>query len=115
MADTDYQARFEEANALVDAGEHGKAEAIYRELLELESPSAPLLFKLGSAVLGQGRADVAEDIFNQAIGIDPAFPWPHVGRAQVLESRGDFQAAIAALELAHQLDPSLQFIPGRIG
>jgi tetratricopeptide (TPR) repeat protein len=106
--------RFEDANHLMAQFQLEEAEAIYRDLLIREPDSAPLLCKLGGIAAELGRVSEARTFYERAIAANRNFPWAHVGLSEILEASGDFDAAIAALEVAFALDESLNFALERI-
>ncbi len=105
--------RFEVANRLIVDRQWEEAEAIYRDLLACEPNSAPLLCKLGSIAVEFGRLTEARSCYDRAVAANPNFPWAHVGLSEILEASGEFDAAIAALEVAVALDGSLGFAQER--
>ena len=105
---------FEEANRLMANYQLVEAETIYRDLLDQEPNNAPLLCKLGGIAAELGRTADARTRYDLALAVNPGFPWAHVGLSEILEASGEFDAAIAALEVALSLDPSLTFAQERI-
>ncbi|MGD0143900.1 MAG: tetratricopeptide repeat protein [Rhizomicrobium sp.] len=109
-----FRRRFEQANDLLANHQLAEAEAIYRELLDREPNSAPLLCKLGEIEAESGRVADAKACYDRAIAINRDFPWAYIGQSEILEATGDLDAAIHALRIVTKLDSSLSFVEERI-
>ena len=105
---------FVAANRLVAEGRLAEAEAAYAELLKITPTSPSLLHKLGDLNLQKGQPRAALDWYDRAIEADSDSPWPHIGRGEILSSFDDVEGAVAALQRALALDPSLTFVAARI-
>ncbi|MGI8836742.1 MAG: tetratricopeptide repeat protein [Pyrinomonadaceae bacterium] len=70
------------------------------------SDRAELLFQQAEAAREQARDDEsrrkAEDLYNEALKIRPAFPAAHVGLARVLLDLNEYQKALSAIDAARR-------------
>ncbi|HEX2251779.1 MAG TPA: sulfatase-like hydrolase/transferase, partial [Thermoanaerobaculia bacterium] len=98
-------ARFDDAQALLDAGH--AAEALPRlEALVAASPgSVPFLTTLGRAQFLAGRPQQAVATYRRAARLNPRLDLLHVSLADALLAVGEVEEARAELELARDLDP----------
>lgn len=110
----DFQQSFEAANGLFREQRYAEAQALYRQLLDLDPDSAALLCRLGDTAHRLGRHGEASLWFDRAEAADPRFAWTHAGRAELLAALGRRSEAIDELQRASLLDPSLAFIGERI-
>ena len=102
-----------QAVALHQQGRLAEAEALYRQILEIDGRVFPALYLLGVLRLEQGDSDDAAALLARAVAVnanDPA-AWLHYGLA--LQGQGRFKEALTAHERALGLQPALA--PARLG
>lgn len=101
----DLKALFARAAALHGARRLGKAEALYRRLLEAEPGHGPALRNLGLIALQRGAPASALVLMQRAVAAAPADPqaWRSLGKLQ--QGQGDREAAIASFRRALALSP----------
>ena len=85
------------------------------------SDRAELLFQQAEAGREQAKDDEsrrkAEDLYNEALKIRPAFPAAHVGLARVLLDLNEYQKALSAIDAARRtrpVYPEASAVEGRI-
>lgn len=83
-------------------GLHNEAVAMVQRAMELEPQSAAHPTTLGLLQLGQGLLGAAWASLTHAIELDPALPEARMGLAEVSRRRGDYDAALAQIDLALQ-------------
>jgi len=81
---------------LHQAGQLVAAEACYRQVLAAQPNLAEVHFRLGDALMGQGKLDEAVAAYRQAIGIKPDFAEAHSNLGFALAAQGKFDEAVAA-------------------
>lgn len=85
-------------DVLRDAGRYDEAEAVYREAIAI-APTASNISKLGQELLGWGDLERAEEVLNEALRTDPAFPFPHYFLGELYLLRGDSERARQEFEI----------------
>ncbi len=84
-----------EGNALEDAGDAPRAEALYREAIVAAPDHARGYLNLGIALAARGDLDGAAACYERVLAIDPAHPFGHYNFARVALMRGDLPRAEA--------------------
>lgn len=74
---------------------------LFREAAELEPGFPPIFFRLGDALMREGKTQEAYEAYRTAIQLDPGLAIAHRSLGQVLNALGDHQAALVHLERAH--------------
>jgi len=87
------------------AGRLAEAEALYRQILGVQSNRADALHLLGVIAHQSGRQDVAEDLIRRAISLAPNSPRAHANLAAVYRAQGRTEEAIASYHRSIQLQP----------
>jgi protein O-GlcNAc transferase len=87
------------------AGRLNEAEALYRQILQVEPQHADALCLLGRIEHQNGRQEQAVELFNQAIAISGAEPMFHNNLGQALRDQGKLDEAAAAYREALRLKP----------
>ncbi len=93
------------ARALVADGQVERAQLTLQKLVEKNPGDAKLLDALGSVEAQQDKYDAAENEFNEAIRLAPAFADPHIHLGIVLAAKGRTDAALENFEAAAQIAP----------
>ncbi len=78
---------------------------LFQKAAELEPEFPPVFFRLGDALMRQGKLDEARDHYRKAIQLDPKLAVAHRGLGQALIALGDPQTALHHLERAVQYGP----------
>src|SRR6266853_4310859 len=77
---------------------YSEAEVLFRRVLQLDAKSVASHRNLAGALLAQDRVDEAVEQFQIASNLDPRDPQLKVELARVEVGRGNFSAALAALD-----------------
>jgi tetratricopeptide (TPR) repeat protein len=88
-------------------GRHGDAEAVLQRALARRPDDAMILTDLGSAQNGGHRFEAACESWRRASELDPDAPMPWFNLGRNLQLRGSSKQAVAALQRATHLAPSL--------
>ena len=99
---------FDEAIALINSGDLGRAEALARSTLERYPRDVNMLALLGALLVKLERDDEAEQTLRRVIEAAPTFAKPHEDLGFLLVRLGRADEAVAALERATHLDPKLE-------
>lgn len=83
----------------------GKAEEIYREVLDQYPESSRALAGMGELMLARGRYEEARDYFQQAIDIDPDNASAYLGQARAFQEMGRVEEAVEGFESVLDSDP----------
>src|SRR5262249_39278391 len=94
--------RFHQAGQLV------AAEACYRQVLVAQPNLAEGHFRLGHALMGQGKFDEAVAAYRQAIAIKPDFAEAYSNLGDALIGQGKLDEAIAAYRQAISIKAELR-------
>jgi predicted O-linked N-acetylglucosamine transferase (SPINDLY family) len=87
------------------SGDLGRAESVYRQLLQ-QYPKFPMALNLlGGLMLQTGRAPEALELLKKAVELEPSRPLFHASLGSVLRANGRPDEAIAELEIAISLEP----------
>jgi len=89
------------------AGQCDQAEALCRQVLQLEPDNPVALHLLGQLAQRVGQLDAALELFTRAATLAPQNAQYHFSRANVLSSQSHLELAIAAFEQAIALQPDL--------
>lgn len=100
-----FDARFNEAARLLQAGEHAQAAAALHRLLEIAPEVPEIQVNLGYAMLGLEKYGAARDSFNAAINLRPRQANAYYGLAEALEALGDLAGARGAMRTYVHLSP----------
>src|SRR5215510_13390874 len=90
---------------LHQAGQWVAAEACYRQVLTVQPNLAEGHFRLGDALMGQGKFDQAVAAYRQAISIKPDFAKAYSNLGNALIGQGKLDEAIAACRRAIGIKP----------
>ena len=93
------------AITLQRAGEHAKAEAVCRALLERNPGDVDVLHLLGSNLLAQEKNAEAVEALRQVTSLDPALAEAHYNLALAQKEKGDAQSALASFRTVLELTP----------
>lgn len=99
----------------------GNAEAAADHYQAALATGVPEIVKLGAynnlaALLqGEGLVGLAQELYEQAIAIDPRFATAHYNLGKLKREQGDLPGAIAAYETALQLTPDIPEIHQNLG
>ena len=103
----DFEARYNLALALANAGRLAEGATEIQAILRQKPGWAPAFFGLGHIQVMQGSATLAEQSFRTAIRLDPNLVRAHFELGKLLDQGGDREGAIRELEAAIRLDPQL--------
>ncbi len=95
----------QEAIALHKRGQFGQAEAIYRQLLNIEPRNADALHLMGAVALQTGHHKNALDTIGQAIEINPNVASYYYNQGIALNELKQFDSAVASYNKAIALNP----------
>jgi len=101
----DQEARQQRARRLLDQGEHGAAEALYRQLLAAGCASPSAMINLAALCQLRGALDEADQLLSRALELDPGAPLAWFNRGVVLTLLGDSTAAVACYRRCLELPP----------
>jgi predicted O-linked N-acetylglucosamine transferase (SPINDLY family) len=93
------------AIALHQQGQIGQAEAIYLQLLQIDSRNADVLHLLGVIAIQTGQYIGAVEMIDKAIEINPNAAIYFSNRGNVLEKLKQLEAAVASYDKAIELKP----------
>ena len=93
------------AIALHQQGQIGQAEAIYLQLLQIDSRNADVLHLLGVIAIQTGQYIRAVGMIDKAIEINPNAAIYYSNRGNVMEKLKQLEAAVASYEKAIELKP----------
>jgi predicted O-linked N-acetylglucosamine transferase (SPINDLY family) len=99
--------KLDQAIALHERGQLGQAEALYREILRAEPGHFDALHLLGIAAGQQGQTQVAIDLFDRALAINPNDAATHYDRGNALLALRRYADALASCERALAIEPGL--------
>jgi tetratricopeptide (TPR) repeat protein len=103
-ADSAYPDLYRRALAHAESGEYEEAEALYRNLTELEPENPNGFIGLASALIAQGRYDDAAAAYERALEISPNAVEAHIGLGSVAALQEDYEGSrhhyARAVELA---------------
>jgi len=74
-------------------GEISKAEDLYKRFIDLPPETVTAHSGYGAFLVNQGRFDEALIQLNQAVFVDPSYPYPHIRRILVYVRMGDYKNA----------------------
>jgi tetratricopeptide (TPR) repeat protein len=97
------------------AGRLAEAEAIYRDILANDAQHADSLHLLGMIELQRGHHDVAVQMIDQAIAINPKEAAYHSNLGTILQAQGKLNEAIACFERALALKPDWAEVHSNLG
>jgi tetratricopeptide (TPR) repeat protein len=106
--------RLKRANQLIENGKLSEAESELQALLSLDTDIAQVLGGLGRIRRRQGRLEEVLDYYERAIAADPGYEWGHLGRAELLEAKGELPEAIDGLSSALERFPNMVNIRKRL-
>lgn len=81
--------------------------ALFSRALDVTEENFYAHAEVGVAWMEKDRPDRALPHFRESLRIHPTYAWAHANLGVALYRMGDFRGAIAALERARELDPSL--------
>ena len=102
------KATFDEAIALINAGNLAGADAHCRAALQTYPRDVNMLALLGALLIKMNRAEEAATTLRQAIALAPTFAKPHEDLGRLLVQQNRMQEALPYLERATRLDPNLE-------
>lgn len=88
-----------------NAGRLAQAEALYRQILEIDPKQVSALHLLGVVALQSQRYDLAVDLIGKALAIDPDYAEAHYNLGVALQTQGKPADAMASFEKAIALKP----------
>ncbi len=97
--------KFHDAFALHQQGQLGVAEALYREILQLEPNHFDALHMLGLAALQKGNTQAGIDLVGRAIQANPTQPFAQVNMGNALRVLQRLEEALASYDRAVQVMP----------
>jgi tetratricopeptide (TPR) repeat protein len=100
------RAHFERGLASLDQGEHPSAETDLRKVLELSPDHFEAMLNLGRALHNLEQSTEALQLFDRVFIRSPRTPLVQFHRGIVLYDMGDYDAAVAALDLEIQSNTS---------
>ncbi len=106
---------FDEALALINAGDLAAAEARCRATLERFPHDVNIQALLGALLIKLNRADEAEKLLRQVIAEAPTFAKPHEDLGFLLVEQNRPRDALPCLERAVHLDPKLEHAWFKLG
>ena len=86
-------------------GELEQAEALYREVLQLEPNNADALHLLGVIANQRGQNEIAVDLIEKAIKVNQAVPFYHYNAGNAYSALNKFEEAVACYQRALLLNP----------
>ncbi|WP_082113007.1 aspartyl/asparaginyl beta-hydroxylase domain-containing protein [Pseudoxanthomonas suwonensis] len=95
-----------EAEALTRSGRPQEARELWERVLALDSGHSTALNQLGAVALAHGDLDLAESHLERAVAISPRMATAHASLSRLHAIRGDRQRALAAIDVAIQIDPT---------
>jgi tetratricopeptide (TPR) repeat protein len=98
-------AHFADAIALHGQGRLGEAEAIYRNLLNLDPEHCDALHLLGVIALQTGHPQEASELMREALGVNPALVEAHSNLGLALQALGRLEEALDCFSQALRLKP----------
>jgi tetratricopeptide (TPR) repeat protein len=104
LAPLNIGARNELGNLYFNAGRLQEAESQFQASMA-SIPTAGAIDSLGDIAMRQGRRDIAEQDYRQAIGLDDFDPRGHFGLAAILEAQGHEPEAVAEYHAGLSVDP----------
>jgi len=93
-------------NALYHEGDFDKAIDAFRNAIDAEPDYVVPYFNIGTSYYRQGLVSSAAEYVDLALSRDPGYAKAHYLRALILGDRGDYEAEIAAYEVALDHDPT---------
>lgn len=93
------------ALSLHERGDHERAAALFRQVLQQQPDFAPALNGLGTAYYKLGELAEAERAFRRALQVQPGNPQQHNNLGNVLKERGLLEQAITCYRSALALQP----------
>jgi len=103
------------AQQLIHAGKYEEAGFFLSPLIKDSPVNWEPWFWMGTALLGQGHLDQADQFFLSGLARDDKIPQLWIQRALVAHQRGDYQLAIHELRRAESLDAALPHIHLNMG
>lgn len=98
---------FEMAMRQQQAGNLAAAESIYRQVLAAVPDQPDALHMLGLLAMQARKFDLAMQLIDRSIQVNPRQPGYYANRAQLLSMMGRIDEAVAAYRMALSLDPNL--------
>ena len=96
---------FSTALRLHNSGDLANAERIYREILSVDPNHADSIHLLGVIAFHAGRPDVARQLIQHAVALNPAAPEYYSNLGNVLKEAGTLEEAIGCYQRAISLRP----------
>jgi tetratricopeptide (TPR) repeat protein len=93
---------------------YSEAEVLFRRLLQLDAKSVASHRNLAAALFAQDKVDEAVEQYQIALNLDPRDPQLKVELARVQVGRGNFSAALAALDSMPRAQPSQGATPVKV-
>ena len=87
------------------AGNLAEAEAIYRQVLSIDSANFNVLHLLGITAMQYGKHEKAIEFFSQAIACNAFFPSAHFSLGNAYQALGKLDAAAVCFQKTISLDP----------
>ena len=108
------------ANVLVGERDESafQMDAGFRQLTgvyESRPDDAAVLTSLGLVILRKGRATEAAQLYERAVALEPNYAPYRINAATAWKEAGDIAKAISHLEMAIQMDPSLELAYRKLG
>jgi tetratricopeptide (TPR) repeat protein/V8-like Glu-specific endopeptidase len=104
--DNSVEQLFQQGNAAGMAGNHVRAEEIFRKILQIDPNHVGVRQNLGHALMNQEKFDQAVISFQYAIKLNPKDPAGYFFLGNALSSQQKFDDAISAYQQAIKLNPN---------
>lgn len=95
-----------EAEALTRNGRPQEARGLWERVLAIDPAHATALNQLGAQALAQGELELAESYLMRTIAVAPRTATAHATLSRLHAIRGDRERALAAIDVAIQIDPT---------
>jgi len=89
------------------AGRLPQAEAIYRQILQIDPNQPAILNHLGVITRHLGKPETAVELFTKALAIDPAFAEAHINLGTAFKHLGKLDEAVASYRKALAIKPDI--------
>ncbi|UBF27550.1 tetratricopeptide repeat protein [Kovacikia minuta CCNUW1] len=105
MIEFEVEQLLQQADAAQDAGDLTQAEAICRQIFQIDPTNVIAYKRLGGLLIRRNQMDEAIALYRQAITHNPDDPRPYIVLAEALIQQNKIGEGIALYHQALQLDP----------